>query len=101
MYGGGWPGGMPLVELEGLSPRERLSLKTRISIKSFEAIQMVRLRIALQHVQSTLFSVVMPFQPSQRSLFLAMQTSLVQCLSSSCLSDLGKDSVTVVCQVLC
>ena len=40
MYGGGWPEGMPFVELEGPSPRERLSLKTRISTKSFEAIQM-------------------------------------------------------------
>ena len=41
MYGRGWPSGMPFVELEGPSPRERLSLKTQISIKSFEAIQMV------------------------------------------------------------
>ena len=62
---------------------------------------MVHLRIALQHVQSTWLSVVMPFQPSQRSLFLVMLTSLVQGLSSSCLSDLGKGFVTVVCQVLC
>ena len=90
-----------ICRIRGTIIQIKIVLKSRISTKSFALFKRGRLRIALQHVQSTWFSVVMPFQPWQTSLCRARPTLLVQCLSFSYLSDLGRGFAIPVFQVLC